>query len=133
MIVFLDANVVIYLVEQTALWGPKASARYAALLAAGDEPAVSDLVRMECRVGPLKTGNAIVLNDFAAFFASPDVHVFPITTAVCDRASAIRAAYGFKPLDALHLAAAMENRCGLFLTNDTRLNRFTSIPIEVLT
>jgi len=73
------------------------------------------------------------LNEFDAFFASPEVQMFPATAAVCDRASAIRAAYGFKPLDALHLAAVIENQCGLFLSNDTRLNRFTGIPIEVLT
>ena len=82
---------------------------------------------MECRIGPLKSGNTVRLNEFDAFFASPDVHVFPATPAVCDRASKIRTAYGFKPLDALHLAAAVENGCGLFLTNDTRLNRFTGV------
>jgi uncharacterized protein len=133
VIAFLDTNIVIYFAEKNPVWGPKATARYAAILAAGDEPAVSDLVRMECRIGPLKSGNTVRLNEFDAFFASPDVHVFAATPAVCDRASEIRAAYGFKPLDALHLAAAVENGCGLFLTNDTRLNRFTGIPIEVLT
>ncbi len=53
MIVFLDASVVIYIVERNPTWGPKAVSRFAALLAAGDKPAVSDLVRMECRVGRL--------------------------------------------------------------------------------
>jgi predicted nucleic acid-binding protein len=133
VIVFLDTNIVIYSVERNPVWGPKVVARLAALKAAGDQAAISDLVRMECRVGPLKSGSTVQLADFTAFFASPAVQVFPITAAVCDRASVIRAAYGFKPLDALHLAAAIENRCGLFLTNDTRLNRFAGIPIEVLT
>ena len=133
MIVFLDTNIVIYSVERNRVWGPKVAVRLAALKAAGDQKAISDLVRMECRVGPLKSGNMVRLNEFAAFFAAPDVQVFSITAAVSDRASIIRAAHGFKPLDALHLAAAVENGCGLFLTNDTRLNRFTGIPIEVLT
>ncbi len=86
---------------------------------------------MSCR--PLKSGNAIRLNEFTTFFASPDVQVFPVTAPVCDRASVIRATHGFKPLDALHLATAIENRCGLFLTNDIRLSRFTGVAIEVLT
>ena len=51
MIVFLDASFVIYFVQQPPLWGAKAAARLAALKAAGDRMAVSDLVRMECRVG----------------------------------------------------------------------------------
>lgn len=130
--VFLDANIVIYYVERPAVWGPKAAARLAALTAAGDQAAVSDLVRMECRVGPLRSGDAALLSNFASFFAAPDVQVFPLTAALCDRASVIRAAYGFRPLDSLHLAAAIENRCGLFLTSDARLNRFTGLPVEVL-
>ena len=66
-------------------------------------------------------------------FTSPDVQVLPVSAAVCDRAARIRAQYGFKPLDALHLAAAVEYGCTLFLTNDGRLTKFTAIPIEVLT
>jgi hypothetical protein len=45
MIVCLDANIVIYLVEQNPLWEPKVSARIAARRAAGEENAVSDLAR----------------------------------------------------------------------------------------
>jgi predicted nucleic acid-binding protein len=118
-------------VEQPPVWGLKAAARIAAFKA-GDQAAVSDLVRMECRVGPLKSSDSFLLNNFAAFFAAPDLQVFPITAAVCDRASAIRATYGFRPLDSLHLATAVENQCGLFLTNDARLNRFVGLPLEVL-
>jgi uncharacterized protein len=103
-----------------------------ALLAAGETFAVTDLVRMECRVGPIQLGNMARLNDFAVFFSGPDVQVFPVTAALCDRASSIRATYGFKPLDSLHLAAAVENHCGLFLTNDLRLNKFTGVTVEVL-
>jgi predicted nucleic acid-binding protein len=133
VIVFLDTNIVIYYVDRPLVWGPRAAVRLAALKAAGDQAAISDLVRMECRVGPLKSGNAVQLANFTTFFTSPDVQVYHATAAVCDRASVIRAAHGFKPLDALHLAAAIENHCGLFLTNDTRLNRFAGIPIGVLT
>ena len=88
---------------------------------------------MECSVGPLKSGDMALLADFQAFFGLPDVRVLPITPAVCDRASRIRATYGFKPLDSLHLAAAVENGCTLFLTNDTQLKGFPDIPVEILT
>lgn len=130
--VFLDANPVIYHVEQPAAWGPKASARITALVAAGEQLAVTDLVRMECLVGPLKKGDAKLVNDFGTFFHSPDVRVLPITAAVIDRAATIRATHGFKPLDALHLAAAVEHGCTLFLTNDGGLKAFPDIPVEVL-
>ncbi|HJT33844.1 MAG TPA: PIN domain-containing protein [Pirellulales bacterium] len=131
--VFLDTNPVIYFVEQPPTWGVKASARVAAVRMLGEQLAVSDLVRMECIVGPLRTGDAAKLADFQSFFTAPDVIVLSITGAVCDRAAQIRAQHGFKPLDSLHLAAAVENGCTHFITNDASLKGFPDILIELLT
>jgi uncharacterized protein len=129
---FLDANLVIYFVEQPPVWGPKSIGHITALLAAGDQLAVTDLVRMECLVGPLKNGDINLEADYRKFFSSSDVHILAITGPVCDRAAAIRATYGFKPLDSLHLAAAVEYGCARFLTNDGRLNSFPDISVEAL-
>jgi len=122
--VFLDANPVIYLIEQPVSLGPKATARVSQLLANGERLAVSDLVRMECQVGPLKANDAVLLAKYATFFASPDLEVLSVSPAVCDRAARIRAQYGFKPLDSLHLAAAVEHGCTFFLTRDAQLKRW---------
>jgi uncharacterized protein len=130
--VFLDASPVIYYVEQPPTWGPKAKPRIGALVAAGEQLPVTDLVRFECLVGPLKKGDAKRVNDFRSFFTSPDVQTLPVSAAVCDRAAIIRARHGFRPLDSLHLAAAVEHGCTLFLTNDARLSSFPDIPLEVL-
>jgi predicted nucleic acid-binding protein len=130
--VFLDASIVIYFVEQPLVWGPKASARLADLRAAGETFTATERVRMECLVGPIKTGDAAALADFMAFFAAPDLAILPITTAVAHRAATIRATYGFRPLDSLHLGAAAEHGCGLFLTNDVLLRRFSDLTVEVL-
>ena len=73
MMVFLDANPVIYLIEQPANLGSKVTARVADLLASGERLAVSDLVRMECQVGPLKANDAELLARYATFFSSPDL------------------------------------------------------------
>jgi uncharacterized protein len=131
--VFLDASIVIDFVEQPLAWGPKASARLADLRAAGEPFATTELVRMECLVGPIKAGDAAAVADFTAFFAAPDVAVLPITAAVAYRAATIRATYRFRPMDSLHLATAAEHGCGLFLTNDVPLRRFPDITVEVLT
>lgn len=98
----------------------------------GDTTAFSDLSRLECRVKPLRLGATTTLADFDAFFARPDVRLVPITTAVFDRATAIRATHNFKLGDSLHLAAAVEARCDRFLTNDHRLHGFPDITVEVL-
>jgi uncharacterized protein len=135
MIVCLDADCTIYFVEQNPVWGPKVTARLAALRAAGDETAVSDLARKECLAKPLATGDVAVVADYQAFFTDPDIRVLPLTAAVCERAARIRAASDFtlKVPDCLHLAAAIEHGCGLFFTHDARLKQCQDIPVEVLT
>jgi predicted nucleic acid-binding protein len=132
VIVYLDANVVIYFVEGRPHWGPRAAARVNALRASGDRFAVSDLTRLECRVSPLRLGQTVLLAQFDAFFAAHDVTVLGLTAAVCDKATELRAAHNFKTPDALHLAAAVVHGCDRFLTNDSRLNACTALPIDVL-
>jgi predicted nucleic acid-binding protein len=132
MMIYFDSVIVIYLIDHTGPFHVRATARLTRLVAARDRIAVSDLSRLECRVKPLRLRDAAKLTDFDNFFARPDVNLVPLSTAVYDRATAIRATHNFKLADALHLAAAVESGCDRFLTNDTRLSRFPDIPVEVL-
>ncbi len=132
MLIYLDTNIVIYLVEQPPGLGPRATARINTLYSAGDQAAVSDLVRMECRVRPLALSDAVTLGEFDTFFASADVQVLALTAAVWDRAAEVRAQYRFRALVAIHLAAAVEHGCDVFLTNDVRLSSFPDVSVEVL-
>ena len=104
----------------------------ARVAAAGDRIAISDLVRLEYRVRPLKLGDTAKLTLFDAFCSHPDVVVVPITRAVFERATDIRAAHRVKLGDTLHLAAAVEAGCDRFRTNDARLSAFTGVPVDVL-
>jgi integrase/recombinase XerD len=85
MIVCLDANIMIYLVEQNPLWESKASARIAACRAAGDEIVVSDAARLDCLVGPLQTGSDPDLASYTAFFAGVGPQMLPVTASVDTR------------------------------------------------
>jgi predicted nucleic acid-binding protein len=97
-----------------------------------DQIVLSDLHRMECRVGPLSAGNSQRLAQFDAFFASADVRMVALSPTVCERAASIRATYHYRPMDALHLSAAVEHGCTLFVTNDQRLSRFSELTVEPL-
>ena len=132
MLRFVDSVILIYFLERADAFHVRAASWLAKYQAAGDELAVTDLCRLECRVGPLRQGDALLLAKYDGFFALPDVHRLALTTAVYDRATDIRAAHNFKTADALHLAAAVEYGCASFLTNDVRLGRFTGIPVEVM-
>ena len=115
MIVFVDTNVVLYAVESEPTFGVRAQTRMASALAAGDTLMISDLVRMECMVLPVRTGDVALQKQYRAFFARPEVQVVPINAAVCDRAVDIRATTRFKPMDSLQLAAAVEHGASVFL------------------
>src|SRR5262245_45415882 len=106
MLVFLDANIVIYLVERPSTWGERALTRLQRLRDAGEKFAVSELVRMECRVGPSIRSDADLLAEFDAFFGASDLEILPLSRAVCDRATDIRARHRIRTPDALNLASA---------------------------
>jgi predicted nucleic acid-binding protein len=129
MRVYLDASPVIYSVETVAPYAAVVDAR---LAASSVVRVASDLTRMECRVKPLRSQDTALLQDYDDFFAADVSEIVPLTRAVIDRATEIRAQFGFKTPDAIHLAAASEASCDLFLTNDHRLDRFTGIAVEII-
>ena len=130
--VYLDTNCVIYFVEQVAEWAPRVVARHERFWADDDRIVVGELTTAECLVGPFLTGDEVVEASFRAFFSDPEIRVLPISASICERAARIRATHRYELIDALHLAAAAEHGCGLFLTNDARLAGCTDIPVEVL-
>jgi predicted nucleic acid-binding protein len=132
MLVYLDSVICIYAVEGAPPFQARARARLAALQAAGDKPAISDLTWLECRIKPIRLGDAVGLAEMEAFLTASDVVRVSMPTAVYDRASRIRAVHNYRLGDALHLAAAVEGGCGLFLTNDHRLDGFPDVPVEIL-
>lgn len=129
MDIYLDTAAVIYLVENVAPWEPSVRAildRHQA------RPRVSMLTRLECRVQPLRDGNAALLKDYDEFFASTLDGLLPLDADVFEKATELRARYNFRTPDALHLAAAIVGECQMFLTNDARLSRCTEIRVETL-
>lgn len=126
---YFDANLMIYFVQRVDPWHPRIVNR---LAAASFRIATSDLARMECRVKPVSDGDAALLADFDRAFSA--VEIVPMTAAVFDRATEIRAASRFKVKtpDALHLAAAEVHGCDVYLTNDHELGQFTQVRIELI-
>lgn len=132
MRLYIDSVILIYYFEGAPSYKARATARLGTLWTAGGTLAVSDLVRLECRMLPIRLADTIRLAEYDSVFAQPNVTLVPITSAVFDRATVIRAMHNFKTADARHLAAAVESGCDRFLTNDARLSAFPDIPVEVL-
>ena len=132
MLISCDSVILIYYFDHSGPFNVRATTRLAALAANGDHIAISELVRLEYRVKPLKNNDSVKLTLFDAFCVRPDVQLAPLAKAEFERATVVRAAHNFRLGDSLHLAAAVEAGCDLFLTNDSRLSSFSDIPVEVL-
>lgn len=143
MLYYLDTMIVVYAVEGNPANQQRAIAHLSALEQAGHRFAISELTRTECLVPSFAPGGAQRLSDFFRFFHAPNLRVLNLTAAVHSRASAIRGVHAYPAAaptptrryglaDALHLAAAIEFGCDVFLTNDNQLANFQDITIEVL-
>lgn len=102
------------------------------VMMSGTQFCVSDLVRLECRVGPLKRNDAKTLARFDQFFNT--TVVLPIPPAVFDRAADLRARSSFKAPDALHLETARYPGCtGLWTTDNRFANTARYLIVRMFT
>jgi predicted nucleic acid-binding protein len=140
---YLDTVIVIYAVEGNPADQQRALNHLAALEQAGHRFAISDLTCTECLVPVLGPGDGQRLSDFFRFFRGPNLRTLGLTAAMHDRAAAIRGGHTYPAIapaqprryglaDALHLAAAIESGCDVFLTNDDQLSNFPDITVEEL-
>ncbi len=106
-LIYLDACVVIYLIESHARWG--AAVARAMTQAAEARFGVSPPVKCECLVGPIKRGDPVLERAYTELFQrlAPLAMLEPVYL----QAAWLRARFGLKTPDALHLACAQHHRC----------------------
>lgn len=130
---YLDACTIIYLLEASSVFQDLVIAR---LLEHRAEPdpllLTSRLSRLECRVLPLRNQDEALLTAYEVFFSADRLIVIDVSAAIIERATELRARYGFKTPDALHLATAIEQNADAFLTSDGNLARCREVAVEVL-
>ena len=116
-VIYLDACLLIYLIERHARWGgPVADA----MACAGEARfGISPLVKCECLVGPIKRGDPVLERAYSELF---DIFVsLAMPEPVYLQAAQLRARFALRTPDALHLACAQHHRCEALWTNDDRL------------
>jgi predicted nucleic acid-binding protein len=127
--IYLDSAPLIYLVEEVV---PYASTLESRLAEPGVIQVCSELTRLECRVKPIRDSEDALLSAFDSYFSEIVGRVIPLSRQVMEQATLLRARYGFRTPDSIHLAAAIVDDCDLFLTNDRRLARCSEITVEAL-
>jgi len=129
---YLDANVVIDLIEEEPARRNRALRTLAANAGPDAEYVVSDLVRLECQVKPIAADDQVLLDAYERYFGLPTVTVVGLPAPVYDRAARIRARFRYGLADSLHLAAAVEAGCATFVTGDRRLVGFPDITVALV-
>jgi len=79
----------------------------------------------------MRDRDAALLARYDASFAN--ARVVEVTAAIVERATELRARYGFRSPDAIHLATAIDARVDVFLTGDASLARCTDVTVDVVT
>ncbi len=131
-LVYLDANPIIYPVENHPVYGPLLQPLWQAAQARTIEVVSSELALMETLVGPLKTGNIPLERAYEQALLGTDMRLLPITQVVLREAARLRATTNLKTPDALHAAAAVQVGCVPFITNDLGFRSVARLPLVVL-
>jgi uncharacterized protein len=118
-LIYLDACLVIYLVERHPLWGEQVN--QAIEDAADNRFGVSPLAKLECLVGPIKRGDPVLYRAYSELFERMATLAMP--EPIYLQAAELRGRFGLRTPDALHLACAQHYRCEALWTNDDRLAR----------
>jgi predicted nucleic acid-binding protein len=95
------------------------------ILQSGDALCSSLFVLSELLVGPVKLGDIAAADLIEQYFSSDAITMLPYTQQAVRLFAQLRAQYGIKALDALHLAIATHAGVDLFLTHDRRLHKLT--------
>lgn len=133
MRLFLDACALIYRFEGAAPFRTAARNLMAQLSAqqASIELAVSRLSVLECRVKPLREGDAVLLKRYDDFFAA--AHIVELSAEVVDTATFLRARHGLKTPDALQAACALvASEHTLFVTADAGFAKVSGLDMRLI-
>ena len=102
MRLYLDANIIIYLIEAVEPFQSRIRNRLFSFESqSASELVTSRLSCLECRSKPLAEKNSHLLEHYDQFFSRSLLQLVEITPDVIERATAIRAQYGFKSADAM--------------------------------
>jgi len=116
-LIYLDTCLLIYAFERHPDHGDQVRRAMA-----GEPPdrfAISALVQFECLVAPMRDGN-LELQHYYEQGLSQFVHL-PMSLPVFTHGALLRARFGLKTPDALHLAAAQFHGCDALWTHDHRM------------
>lgn len=131
--VYLDANILIYIVEKHPHW----AGHLQHMLRAAHHHELtlmsSHLSVLECLVIPTRQHNSQLIQAYHEYLFESDLMLLPITLDVIQEAVRLKAQYtALKTPDAIHLATAVLHNANAVLTNDADWSKVGSLRVILL-
>ena len=121
--VYLDSNLYIYLLEGIDVYRRPMVALAAELDRQDVSVIASELLFAELLPRPVRDGRpALVASYLELLQGTPRITLTSVDRNVILRAVHLRADFGLRSMDAMHVATALVHGCETFITNDERLN-----------
>jgi predicted nucleic acid-binding protein len=129
----IDTNLFVYLMEKHPEYLENVSVIFRMIESGNCSGITSVLAVSEILTKPLKDNNKILVSKYKIFINTfPNLIVRNMDYKIALRTAKIRAKYGLKTPDAIFVATAIEEKAGLFITNDIKLRKVSEINILVL-
>ena len=129
----VDTAPVIYFIEANPRYDALVTEIFQRISSGVLDGLCSVITLTEVLVQPLRHGDHKVARDYTDLLLhSRHFATVSIDSAIATTAGDLRARYNLRTPDALQIAAALENGCQAFLTNDITHRRVTEIRILVL-
>lgn len=126
----IDTAIVIYFAERNHRYVDELRPLFEAADRGEVELVTSAITLLEVLVVPYRAGNAVLARRYEELLSrSRGLKLVDLRRPVLRAAAHLRATHGVGTPDALQLAAALDERCGCFLTNDRRLPDLPSLPV----
>jgi predicted nucleic acid-binding protein len=130
---YLDANLLIYAMEDLGEYGKKMRGLFARIDSGELRGVTSELSLAEVLVKPIRDGAESIRKQYETMLAvSGPLTVAPVARAALVRAAELRAASSLRLPDALHAATSELLGCTTFVTNDLAFLTLPSLPVLLL-
>jgi predicted nucleic acid-binding protein len=132
-LIYLDANVIVYFIEQRDALQAKVAEVLVAAVAVGCRFAVNEAGVAECFFGIFKTGSVELEQAYRAFFAEKAlIDIREVNGPLLLRAARMGAEAGLKLIDATHVVSAIEAGATHLLTNDRAMVAWEGVGVVQL-
>ena len=135
VIIFLDANIIIYQVEAVPAFHEKVRSAISGILAEhpGSRFSASRLSLLECLIKPVRERNAAIIERYRSFFTASDLAIVEIGPHVIDRAIMLRADAGLRTPDAIQAASALTlPEPSIFITGARAFSTVTDLNSHII-